>query len=132
MGLGKMVGDSRVAALASSWGALHKRLGTTPSLGPPRGCVEILHHLSQAHAGPQERQAAQSLAAVAAALLRDLAQSAPEARVCFAKKVILLPVHRAGPHGGAPLTSSNLPTKLLFSSLRKTRKLRLPEVTSLL
>lgn len=58
MDLGKMVGDSRVAALASSWGALNKRLGTTPSLGSPRGFVEILHHLNQALAGPgKDRQA---------------------------------------------------------------------------
>lgn len=59
MDLGKMVGDSRVAALASAWGALNKRLGTTPSLGSPRGFVEILHHLNQALAGPQERRAGQ-------------------------------------------------------------------------
>lgn len=102
-------------------GALNKRLGTSPSLGSPRGFVEILHHLNQALAGPRERQAGQDLGSinpvVAPAPLSDLALSALEVWAFFAKNVILLPAHRAWPRVGA--ASSNLPTKLLFSSLEE-------------
>lgn len=127
MDLGKMVGDSRVAALASAWGALNKRLGTTPSLGSPRGFVEILHHLNQALTGPRERWAGEGPGSinsvVATAVPSDLALSALEAWAFFAKNVIPLPAHRAWPRVGASLTSSHCilqpPHQIAVSSLEE-------------